>query len=171
MQRRKRAIVIACLALLVVVFAVGVRYRNRLKRATALPEQRFVPIAVSRATLINEINATGNVTSGSTVDVYSKKSGVVDRILVSAGDEVQAGDVLIELVKSEIDVQQAEATVRQRQQALKSAEETLEKVKKLYERAQQLPPNCAMPKPRSQTHGITSRMPTKARPAPNGYGG
>ncbi|MFY9146990.1 MAG: efflux RND transporter periplasmic adaptor subunit [Bacillota bacterium] len=139
MQRRKRAIVIACLALLVVVFAVGVRYRNRLKRATALPEQRFVPIAVSRATLINEINATGNVTSGSTVDVYSKKSGVVDRILVSAGDEVQAGDVLIELVKSEIDVQQAEATVRQRQQALKSAEETLEKVKKLYERGAATP--------------------------------
>lgn len=139
MQRRKRVVVIACLALLVVVVGVGLRHRNRSREATGVLQSEFVAVALRRTTLTTEISATGNVMSGSTVDVYAQKSGVVDKILVSAGDEIQAGDVLIELAKSEIDVQQAEATVRQRQESLRSAKEALEKIRKLYDRGAATP--------------------------------
>ena len=134
MGRRKRIFVLICLALVAVAIGVGLWHRSRSQRAALSPEDQFTAVPVRRMALSTEINATGKVTSESSVDVYAHKSGIVDKVLVSEGDEVRAGDVLIELAVSEIDVQQAEATVRQRQQSLSLAEEALEKIRKLYDK-------------------------------------
>jgi HlyD family secretion protein len=74
--------------------------------------------------------ATGKVTPITKVEVKSKASGIVKKLLVDAGDKVKKGQLLAQLDKVEI-----EAQVEQSRAAVESAEASLTSSQADYERA------------------------------------
>lgn len=86
---------------------------------------------VERGDLAKSVVATGKVTPITKVEVKSKASGIVKKLLVDYGDNVKKGQLLAQLDKEEIlaEVEQSRAAVEASQASLKSAEAD-------YERAQ-----------------------------------
>jgi len=72
---------------------------------------------VTRGTVTRSVVATGKIQPRSKVDVKSKASGIVERILVDYGDYVRQGQVLVELDKEEL-----RARVREARALLMAAE-------------------------------------------------
>jgi HlyD family secretion protein len=85
---------------------------------------------VERGDLAKSVVATGKVTPITKVEVKSKASGIVKKLLVDAGDKVKRGQLLAQLDKVEI-----EAQVEQSRAAVQSAEASLTSSEADYERA------------------------------------
>ena len=85
---------------------------------------------VGQGDLAKSVVATGKIEPITKVEIKSKASGIVKRLLVEAGDSVKKGQVLAELDKEEI-----EANVRAAQAALDGAEANLRAAKADYDRA------------------------------------
>ncbi|MCS7235280.1 MAG: efflux RND transporter periplasmic adaptor subunit [Armatimonadota bacterium] len=64
----------------------------------------------SRADLVREVLYTGDVQAASTVDVFGRVGGVVERVLVVEGDRVSQGQVLVRLDPRELRYQLEQAT-------------------------------------------------------------
>lgn len=130
---KRRAVLVSIIVVAIAGAAIGgiawTKHSNTHGDAEA-SLHRLVP--VRRSGLSTDVSATGNLSVVDQVDVYPDKSGVVDEVLVKAGDEVKAGDVLIRLKQDPIDVQQAEANVRKAQEDLASADEMLRKMRTLH---------------------------------------
>ena len=79
---------------------------------------------VTRGSIARSVVATGKIQPRSKVDVKSKASGIVERILVDYGDWVKMGQVLVELDKEELRarVREVTATLLAAQAAQQSAE-------------------------------------------------
>ena len=77
--------------------------------------------------------ATGTVEPEGEVEVRSRIAGIVDRILVDAGDEVEEGQILVEIERELI-----EAQVREARAAVEAAEVERRYAKIALERANQL---------------------------------
>jgi HlyD family secretion protein len=75
---------------------------------------------VEKGDLAKSVVATGKVTPITKVEVKSKASGIVKKLLVDAGDKVKKGQLLAQLDKVEI-----EAQVEQSRAAVESAEASL----------------------------------------------
>jgi HlyD family secretion protein len=71
---------------------------------------------VERGDIARSVVATGKIEPLVKVEVKSKASGIVKKILVDAGDRVRAGQILVEL-----DKEQLEANVREAQAQLQAA--------------------------------------------------
>lgn len=112
-------------------------------------------VPVIRTNLLQTLVASGHVETPFRVSVSSRISGVVDRIPVSEGDTVAAGDTLIVLDNSELrasvlqaegQVAQAQARTRQireltlplAEKALDGAKATLVNAQQVYDRATKL---------------------------------
>ena len=85
---------------------------------------------VEKGDLAKSVVATGKVTPITKVEVKSKASGIVKKLLVDAGDKVKKGQLLAQLDKVEI-----EAQVEQSRAAVESAEASLTSSQADYERA------------------------------------
>jgi len=85
---------------------------------------------VEKNDLAKSVVATGKVTPITKVDVKSKASGIVKKLLVDAGDKVKQGQLLAQLDKVEI-----EAQVEQSRAALQAAEASMRAAESDYERA------------------------------------
>src|SRR5262249_41178797 len=107
---------------------------------------------VEKGDLAKSVVATGKIEPITKVEIKSKASGIVKKLMVEAGDHVKAGQVLAELDREEIEanvraseaqLQSAEANMTAAQADLKRAEVDAEGVdvpmlKRAYKRAQQM---------------------------------
>ncbi len=81
-------------------------------KAALRPDNRIDPsklAEVTRGSIARSVVATGKIQPRSKVDVKSKASGIVERILVDYGDRVKQGQVLVELDKVELRARVREA--------------------------------------------------------------
>jgi len=85
---------------------------------------------VEKGDLAKSVVATGKVTPITKVEVKSKASGIVKKLLVDAGDKVRKGQLLAQLDKEEI-----EAQVEQSRAGAQAAEASLSSAEADYERA------------------------------------
>ena len=115
-KRRRKAIWIAAIALVIFLLAAGGLMAAR-SGGTKIDATKLAK--VERGDLVKSVVATGKVEPITKVEIKSKASGIVKKLNVEAGDRVQAGQVLAELDRVEM-----EAQVRQSEAQLQSAEAT-----------------------------------------------
>lgn len=84
---------------------------------------------VERGDLARSVVATGKIEPITRVEVKSKASGIIEKLLVNVGDRVKEGDVLAEL-----DREQLAARVRQLEAALSAAEANVTASRAAYEK-------------------------------------
>jgi len=86
---------------------------------------------VEKGDLAKSVVATGKVEPITKIEVKSKASGIVKKLLVDAGDRVKKGQLLAQLDKEEISAQvaQSHAGLQAAQASLKSAEADFERAK------------------------------------------
>jgi HlyD family secretion protein len=84
---------------------------------------------VTRGDLARSVVATGKIEPLVKVEVKSKASGIVEKILADYGDRVKAGQVLVELDKEQLRARVAEARAN-----LQAAEAAVESAQATYER-------------------------------------
>jgi HlyD family secretion protein len=125
-KRRKRIIIISVVVVVVLLF-VGVLTAFT-RGGTKIDPSKLAK--VEKGDLAKSVVATGKVTPITKVEVKSKASGIVKKLLVEYGDRVKQGQLLAQLDKVEI-----QAQVEQSRAQLQSSQATLESSKADYERA------------------------------------
>ncbi len=125
-KRRKLMIWGGVGVVIVLVIAVGVIVAKN--GGTKIDSSKLAK--VEKGDLAKSVVATGKVTPITKVEVKSKASGIVKKLLVDYGDHVKKGQLLAQLDKLEI-----EAQVAQSQAALEAAEANLKSSQADFERA------------------------------------
>ena len=125
-KRRKRIIIATIVVALVVIFA-GALYAFT-RGGTKIDPSKLAK--VEKGDLAKSVVATGKVEPITKVEVKSKASGIVKKLLVDAGDKVKQGQLLAQLDKLEI-----EAQVEQSRAALQAAEANLSSSEADWQRA------------------------------------
>jgi HlyD family secretion protein len=125
-KRRKRTIYGSIAFLLVLLIAGGLIAATR--GGTKIDPSKLQ--RVDKGDLAKSVVATGKVTPITKVEVKSKASGIVKKLLVDAGDKVKKGQLLAQLDKEEI-----EAQVEQSRAAVQAAEASLTSSEADYERS------------------------------------
>jgi HlyD family secretion protein len=125
-KRRKRLIIIGVVAG-AVLLCVGAVYAFT-RGGTKIDPSKLGK--VERGDLAKSVVATGKVTPITKVEVKSKASGIVKKLLVEYGDRVKKGQLLAQLDKVEI-----EAQVAQSRAALDAAEANFKSSEADFERA------------------------------------
>jgi HlyD family secretion protein len=125
-KRRKRLIYGGIGLVLVLVIAGGLIAATR--GGTKIDPSKLQK--VEKGDLAKSVVATGKVTPITKVEVKSKASGIVKKLLVDAGDRVRKGQLLAQLDKAEI-----EAQVEQSRAAVEAAGANLKASEADYERA------------------------------------
>ena len=106
---RRRLIWLSVVAVLLIGAFFGVK-------AALKPNNKIDPSKISEVTrgnIARSVVATGKIQPRTKVEVKSKASGIVQRLLVDYGDWVKQGQVLVELDKEELQAQVREATATQ----------------------------------------------------------
>jgi HlyD family secretion protein len=116
--RKKRRWIWAAVAVVLLVGA-GIGVRAALKPNNSIDPNKLA--AIEKGDIARSVVATGKIEPRSTVEVKSKASGIVKKLLVDYGDTVQAGQTLAELDKEDLQVRLREA--RANLQAAQAAEE------------------------------------------------
>jgi HlyD family secretion protein len=126
-KKRKRLIYGGIGLLLVLLIAGGLIAATR--GGTKIDPTKLQ--AVEKGDLAKSVVATGKVTPITKVEVKSKASGIVKRLLVDAGDKVKKGQLLAQLDKEEIEaqVEQSRAAVQAAEASLTSSEADFERAK------------------------------------------
>jgi len=125
-KRRKRIIIIS-VVVAAILLCVGVVFAFT-RGGTKIDPSKLAK--VEKGDLAKSVVATGKVEPITKVEVKSKASGIVKKLLVQAGDKVKKGQLLAQLDKEEI-----QAQVAQSQAALQAAEASLKGSEADYERA------------------------------------
>jgi len=125
-KRRKRIIIIS-VVVAAILLCVGVVFAFT-HGGTKIDPSKLAK--VEKGDLAKSVVATGKVEPITKVEVKSKASGIVKKLLVQAGDKVKKGQLLAQLDKEEI-----QAQVAQSQAALQAAEASLKGSEADYERA------------------------------------
>ncbi|MGZ4732432.1 MAG: efflux RND transporter periplasmic adaptor subunit [Terriglobales bacterium] len=125
-KRRKRLIYGGFGLLLVLLIAGGLIAATR--GGTKIDPSKLQK--VEKGDLAKSVVATGKVTPITKVEVKSKASGIVKKLLVDAGDKVRKGQLLAQLDKEEI-----EAQVEQSRAAVEAAEANVQSTEADYARA------------------------------------
>jgi HlyD family secretion protein len=145
-KRRKRMLYGSIAVGAILLVAVGLIAATR--GGTKIDPSKLAK--VEKGDLAKSVVATGKVQPITKVEIKSKASGIVKRLLVDAGDRVKAGQVLLELDKEEIHarVDQAQAQLQASEASMKATAADLERakvdaegpdvplLKRAYERAQ-----------------------------------
>lgn len=125
-KRRKLIIWGSVVAVIVLLIAGGVFAATR--GGTKIDPSKLAK--VEKGDLAKSVVATGKVTPITKVEVKSKASGIVKKLMVDYGDRVKKGQLLAQLDKIEI-----EAQVEQSHAALEAAEANLKSSQADFERA------------------------------------
>jgi HlyD family secretion protein len=146
-KKRRNRIIYAIIGVVVVLCAViGLIAATR--SGTKIDPSKLAK--VEKGDLAKSVVATGKVEPITKVEIKSKASGIVKKLLVDAGDRVKRGQVLAELDREEISAQvaQAHASLEASEASLKGSEADFERakvdaegpdvpmLKRAYERAQ-----------------------------------
>jgi HlyD family secretion protein len=126
-KKRRRLIIWGSVTVAVILLIAGGVYAAT-RGGTKIDPSKLAK--VERGDLAKSVVATGKVTPITKVEVKSKASGIVKKLLVDYGDRVKAGQLLAQLDKLEI-----EAQVAQSQAALEAAQASLQSAQADYERA------------------------------------
>jgi HlyD family secretion protein len=146
-KKRNRRILYVGIGVAVVLIAVGGLIAAA-RGGTKIDPSKLAK--VERGDLAKSVVATGKVEPITKVEIKSKASGIVKKLLVDAGDRVKRGQVLAELDKEEIEahVAQAKAQEEAAEASLRATEADMERakvdaegvdvptLKRAYERAQ-----------------------------------
>jgi len=147
-KKRKKFWIIGGTAILIVLLVGGLVAAK--SGGTKIEPSKIAK--VEKGDLAKSVVATGKIEPITKVEIKSKASGIVKKLMVEAGDHVKTGQVLAELDREEIEanvraseaqLQSAEANMTAAQADLKRAEVDAEGVdvpmlKRAYERAQQM---------------------------------
>jgi HlyD family secretion protein len=127
-KKKRRRLIIwgSIVAVIVLLIAGGVFAATR--GGTKIDPSKLAK--VEKGDLAKSVVATGKVTPITKVEVKSKASGIVKKLLVDYGDRVKKGQLLAQLDKIEI-----EAQVEQSKAALEAAEANLKSSQADFERA------------------------------------
>jgi HlyD family secretion protein len=125
-KRRRRIVIIGIVVGVILVFALGLFAFTR--GGTKIDPSKLAK--VEKGDLAKSVVATGKVTPITKVEVKSKASGIVKKLLVDYGDRVKRGQLLAQLDKEEI-----QAQVDQARAALEAAEANLSSSRADYDRA------------------------------------
>jgi len=125
-KRRKRIIIISSVLIGVLLLIIVTVAFSR--GTTKIDPSKLAK--VEKGDLAKSVVATGKVEPITKVEVKSKASGIVKKLLVEYGDHVKQGQLLAQLDKIEI-----EAQVEQSRAALQAAEASLKGAQADYERA------------------------------------
>jgi HlyD family secretion protein len=125
-KKRKRLIIVGVVVALVLLCAIAVFAFSR--GGTKIDPTKLAK--VEKGDLAKSVVATGKVEPIIKVEVKSKASGIVKKLLVDYGDRVKRDQLLVQLDKQEI-----EAQVEQSRAALQAAEANLASSKADWERA------------------------------------
>src|SRR5215472_1035432 len=114
-------------AVIVLLIAVGVIVAK--SGGTKIDPSKLAK--VEKGDLAKSVVATGKVTPITKVEVKSKASGIVKKLLVEAGDKVKKGQLLAQLDKDEIQAQvaQSEAELQAADASFKASEADYERAK------------------------------------------
>jgi HlyD family secretion protein len=127
-ERLKRRLIWSGVGIVLLVTAfIGVR-------AALKPDNSIEPSMIAEVTggnIARSVVATGKIQPRAKVEVKSKASGIVQKILVDYGEYVKQGQVLVELDKEELRAQVREATA-----GLAAAQASEESAKAAHERNQ-----------------------------------
>jgi len=125
-KRRKRIIIVsAIVVVLVLIVGVAVAFS---RGSSKIDPSKLAK--VEKGDLAKSVVATGKVEPITKVEVKSKASGIVKKLLVEYGDRVKKGQLLAQLDKIEI-----EAGVEQSRAALQAAQANLKGAEADYERS------------------------------------
>jgi HlyD family secretion protein len=124
-KKRKRLVWFASLAALLVLVICGLAAALRPKRTIDVDKLALV----ERSDIVRSVVATGKIEPLTKVEVKSKASGIVEKILVDAGQHVRQGLVLAELDKEQLRAAVAEqsANLEAAQAALQAADASYRK--------------------------------------------
>ncbi len=124
-KRRRRIIIVV--SVLVVLVGGGYAVMASMSPNNEIPESKLG--TVERGDLARSVVATGKIQPLAKVDVKSKASGIVKKLLVDYSEFVKQGQVLAELDKEELQarVREAQATLQATQAALEAAQATFER--------------------------------------------
>jgi HlyD family secretion protein len=125
-KRRRRITIIGIVVGVILVFALSLFAFTR--GGTKIDSSKLAK--VEKGDLAKSVVATGKVTPITKVEVKSKASGIVKKLLVDYGDRVKKGQLLAQLDKEEI-----QAQVDQARAALEAAEANLTSSRADYDRA------------------------------------
>lgn len=111
MQRRKRRWWLWLAVALPLLTGVGMVVRAKRQPGRVIDASKLA--VVEEGEIARSVVATGRIEPRAKVEVKSKASGLVERILVDEGDYVRRGQVLVELDKEELQarLREAEATL------------------------------------------------------------
>ena len=126
-KKRRKRIIIASVVVVIIVLIVGVAVAFS-HGSTKIDPSKLAK--VEKGDLAKSVVATGKVEPITKVEVKSKASGIVKKLLVEYGDRVKKGQLLAQLDKVEI-----EAGVEQSRAALLAADANLNGAEADYERA------------------------------------
>jgi HlyD family secretion protein len=124
-SKRKKWYLLAIAGVIVVGGGIGIA-------AALRPNNTIDPSKlanVTRGDLARSVVATGKIEPLVKVEVKSKASGIVEKILADYGDHVKAGQILVELDKEQLRARVAEARAN-----LQAAEAAVESAQATYER-------------------------------------
>jgi HlyD family secretion protein len=126
-RRRTRNRIIVLATILLVIGGTGFALMGSLRRSPTIDPSKIA--TVERGAIARSVVATGKVQPRTKVEVKSKASGIVKKILADYGQYVNAGDVLVELDKEELQarVREAHATMQAAEAAVESARASLER--------------------------------------------
>lgn len=133
---KKRNLFYGIVGLIILLVIAGLVSKKNGKNTEEVSEEPAITVRVSEAEVrdIKEaVSAAGSVKPFSEVIVYSKTTGVVEKIFVREGQSVKKGDMI-----AQVDYVKTELTVRQLESQVKAAEANLEGLKRDYERMKKL---------------------------------
>lgn len=126
-KKRKRRIIYASIAVVLVLLIVGGLIAAT-SGGTKIDPSKLAK--VEKGDLAKSVVATGKVEPITKVEIKSKASGIVKKLLVDAGDRVKRGQLLAQLDKEEISAQ-----VEQSKAGLQAADASLTSAEADYDRA------------------------------------
>ena len=103
---------------------IGGGYYGYTKFKSSNTQVSYVTSAVEKGTIVTSVSSSGQISSSNQVDITSKVSGDITKIMVTSGQEVKAGQVI-----AQIDAEEAYKAVRDAKANLESAQLSLDKLK------------------------------------------
>ncbi len=125
--RRRRRRIILVVILVVVLIGAGVGVWAALRPNRQIDPSKLA--ATERGDIARSVVATGKIQPRAKVEVKSKASGIVKKLLVDYADVVKQGQVLAELDKEEL-----QARMREARATLQAAQAAQEAAQAVYER-------------------------------------
>lgn len=119
----RHKVLLVVLAAMLVIASLAYS-RLSVKKSTALPG---TAVPVQRGDITEDVSATGTINPVNIVNVSSKITGLIERVLVNENDTVHAGQVLMVLDDSRL-----QAALTQAKAKLDNAAATYERSKRLY---------------------------------------